>query len=289
MPSKARPRNTEDAIFSSVDLEGLQPDCEGPKLGPFVHRRAPMQFIQRLSNPEHDGQAHVFEINIARKVYALKIFKFYEDESDVEAFTRSEVEDVGLDVIHAHSDPFYNECRAYGRLLEFDLNGSIAVAAHGYMTIPAKKVHELGRRFQIDDWTKDAEEHSHQDLPPYRHVFRAIVKDFIPNDLPFTHKRVKQMLQHLMKMRERGIYPMDIKRSNYKGGLLVDLSAAMTRPHFFLDMCAESRYERLMNEDLCAFDDMIDEAKVKTWVRAYTEDYKKRLRPRNPARKLYPK
>lgn len=82
---------------------------------------------------------------------------------------------------------------------------------------------------------------------------------------------------------------MDIKINNYKAGLLVDLSSAMTRPHFFLDMCPEPRYERIMNEDLCAFDDMIEEAKVKTWVKAYTEGYKAKLRPRDPARKRYPK
>ncbi|KAL8654686.1 MAG: hypothetical protein Q9210_001353 [Variospora velana] len=283
-------RNEEDATFSSIDLNGLQPQCEGPKLPPFPNRKATLKVIRRLSDPEHNGEAHVFEVTIARKAYALKIFKFYNEEADVEAFSKPELEVIGSDTLRAHSDPFYNECRAYGRLMEWDLNGRIAVRAHGYTTVTAENVHQLGAIFRIEDLIQDAEEHKiNPNLPPYRCMFRAIVKDIIKDDVPLTHKRIKKMRRDLLQMREQGIYPLDIKRSNYRDGLLVDFSSAKTKPHFFLDMCAESRSERIVNEDLYAFDDMIKEANIKTWVKANLEEYKEKLRPRDLNRKKYPK
>lgn len=206
----------------------------------------------------------------------------------MDQLTESAVEAVGLDVVHAHTDPFYNECRAYGRLIESGLNGSVAVRAHGYTTIPAQDVHELGEEFQVAEWIQDAEEHQYNDLPSNRQLFRVIVKDLIRDDVRLTHKILNKMRRDLLRMRAQGVYPMDIKLSNYKAGLLVDLSSAMTRPHFFLDTCRESRYERLMKKDLYAFDAMIEKAKVKTWVKANTEDYKEKLRPRGRNMK-YPK
>ena len=37
----------------------------------------------------------------------------------------------------AQFDPFYSECRAYGRIQENGKNGSVAVCAHGFMSISA--------------------------------------------------------------------------------------------------------------------------------------------------------
>ena len=41
--------------------------------------------------------------------------------------------------------------------------------------------------------------------------------------------------------------------------------------------------------DYILFDDIIEEANIKTWVKANLEKYKKKLRPRDPNRKKYPK
>lgn len=195
-----------------------------------------------------------------------------------------------MDTLRAHSDPFYNECRAYGRLMESDLNGRVAVRAHGYTTVTEENVHQLAAIFRTEDLIQDSEEHEiNHNIPPYRRMFRAIVKDLIRDDVPLTHKIIKKMRHDLLQIREQGIYPLDIKRSNYRGGLLVDFSSARTEPHFFLESCAESQYESIMSTDLYKFDDMIEKAKVKTWVKANNEEYKRKLRPRDPNRKRYPK
>lgn len=51
------------------------------------------------------------------------------------------------DLLQAYMDPFYNECRAYGRLEEANLNGKVAVRCHGYMTFPAEYEEELVRGY----------------------------------------------------------------------------------------------------------------------------------------------
>lgn len=210
--------------------------------------------------------------------------------SDVDdILSGSDLETVGLDTLCDHSDPFFNECRAYGRLQESYLNGEIAVRAYGYTTIAAKEIHQLGKEFQVDDWKEDAEVHKYLDLPPERYLFRAIVKDFIRDDIQWTHKIIKRMKRDLLRIREQGIYPIDIRSRNYKGGLLVDFGLAMTTPHYYLDTCPDRQYDRVIEHDLYHFDLMIKEAGVKTWVTAYNQEYKKKLRPRDSTKVRYTK
>ncbi|KAL8895057.1 MAG: hypothetical protein Q9207_008314 [Kuettlingeria erythrocarpa] len=278
----------EDADLASVELKGLQPRCDGPQLHPFPRRKAKIEFVKRLSDPDHQGQAHVFQFNIGRKAYALKIFKFSDDKFDIKDLTGPDLDAIGLDLLHAYNDPFYNECRAFGKLVESKTNGRIAVRCHGYTTIPAEVVHQVGIKFQIDEWMEDAEEQKNYELPLHRQLFRAIVKDLIQVNVPLTCIRVKRMRRDLLRIREQGIYPMDIKASTYKSGML-DLGSAITEPNFFFGMCPWWQLERLMDEDLVAFDKMVEKAGVKTWVRAFTKRYLRRLRPRDAARKKYPK
>ncbi len=61
-----------------LEQEHLLPQCEGPKLGAFQDNLPSIEFIRLIS--EHDpndstggGQAHVFEVSILSKTYALKM------------------------------------------------------------------------------------------------------------------------------------------------------------------------------------------------------------------------
>ena len=66
---------------------------------------------------------------------------------------------VSDDLLKAHMDPFYNECRAYGRLRECRLDGKVAVRCHGYIAIPAQVEDQLEQEFEIDDWDRPGEEY----------------------------------------------------------------------------------------------------------------------------------
>lgn len=49
------------------------PQCEGPKLRPFDKSTATVKFKRLLSDPDSEGQAHVFEASIGATAYAIKV------------------------------------------------------------------------------------------------------------------------------------------------------------------------------------------------------------------------
>ncbi len=51
------------------------PQCEGPKLHPLKGRRYTIKFLRLLSDIESEGHAHVFEISMGFKKYALKVVR----------------------------------------------------------------------------------------------------------------------------------------------------------------------------------------------------------------------
>ena len=206
-------------------------------------------------------------------------FKFY-DSSEEEAYLDDEERNqIPVSLIRAHMDPFYNECRAYGKLVETGLNGKIAVYCYGYLTLPASTEAQIRREFNIVSW--DRAEEDFDRLPAQREPLRAIVKEFIKDDLPFSAKDVKKMLQHLKRLRRLNVHPMDMKAQNYRAGLLVDFSAAMTKPHYLFKILPPWRVKEMQDEDLNEFQDMIDEANVNTWVRAVpNKEYLQKLRRR---------
>lgn len=160
-------------------------------------------------------------------------------------------------------DPFYNECRAFGRIIESNQNGKIAVRCYGYLAIPAEREHELKQRFNVETWNRPDEEHASKRQP-----FRAIVKDLVLDTVPFTAKQVKKILGDLKRLRRLGIYPRDVQARNYVGGLLVDMSIAITEPHFLFNIRPKWHVSEVKLADLLSFDTMVEEENMVTWHRA---------------------
>ncbi|KAL9607372.1 MAG: hypothetical protein Q9167_007712 [Letrouitia subvulpina] len=282
MPPKKALQRAKATERLSFQLNGLQPPSDGPKLHPFSHRASAIHFVRLLSDPEGEGHSQVFEVTIASKVYALKIFNFYTDAQAMEGLEDSEMGDLDLDLdtFHFHSDPFYSECRAYGKLIETNLNGRVAVRCHGYTTITAKEVHQLAERFQIEEWQLDegiVEPIDSQDQP-----YRAVVKDLIRDDVKLTTRIANRMKRDLSAMQKHHIWPYDIKLDNYRAGLLIDLSTAITRPHYWLRVTkSRGQLDMLEFADLVNFDEMIEEANPNIIVRTLPDQRTlKKLRPR---------
>lgn len=246
------------------------PQSEGPKLHPFRDRKSVIKFVRLLSDVESEGHAHVFKVSIGPRSYALKMFRFYDDEEDRGGLIRGENDLVSTSLFHAHMDPFYNECRAYGRLIERGENGKIAARCYGHTTISAEREEELYRKYGVEDWGRLA-----GDGQP----IRAIVKEFIQDDNPLTHEVAKKILRDLRKMRKMGVYPMDVRARNYKAVLLVDMSIAMTTPHYLFKIRSRWQIEMLQGQDLAMFDSMISDEGVVPLVRALpNEEYCTKLR-----------
>ena len=168
-----------------------------------------------------------------------------------------EIEQTGIETIRFHTDPFYNECRAYGKLIENNVNGKIAVRCHGHMAIPAAREDELYRRFDVYEWDRE------EDDEP----FRAIVKDLVEVDQPLNEKNLIKMRKDLLKMHKLHVYPQDVREWNYGNGLLLDFSIAITYPHWVFEM-KEPWWLRVMrNTDLNMLQVLMLESGVKTWQR----------------------
>lgn len=177
-----------------------------------------------------------------------------------------ENEKVSDGTIRAHEDPFNNECRAYARLIENQANGVLAIRCYGYLTISAEREAELQERFKINSWSRDPED-ACQPISK-RLSLRAIVKELVLDDPPLTEKLLGKMKRDLLKIRRMGVYVMDIFPRNYKGGLLVDFSIAMTTPHYIFALKKRKQVERLQMKDLWMFQRMVDESGVRTWLRS---------------------
>lgn len=238
------------------------------------------------------------QVSIRSKTYALKVvriaissivrtladamsdqFKFYDDMTDRSFLSSAEKKVISVDLLRAHMDPFYSECRAYGRLIDGGVNGKVAVRCYGYLTLPAELEEQLRRDFNVELWNR-----SDYDKPASeREPFRAIVKDLIMEEVPWTEKVVKKMLRDLHRVRKLGVYVMDVQARNYRGGLLIDFSIAMTEPHYLFVIKPSHQVATNKRDDLLSFQEMIEEKGIVTWERAVRNwDYCEKLRPRAP-------
>lgn len=206
-------------------------------------------------------------------------FKFYDIEEDRAGLLDRENKLISDDLLHAHSDPFYNECRAYGRLEETKLNGKVAVYCHGYVTLSADKEEQLEREFGVREWDRPDEEY---DKPvSQRQPFRAIVKDLVLKDVRLSAKIADKMLTDLKRMRRTGVYPGDIVLRNYKAGLLIDFSTARTEPFYLFNLRPGRQTQIMKDTDLYMWERMRKENKLDTRKRAVRDErYCANLRPR---------
>lgn len=148
-----------------------------------------------------------------------------------------------------------------------NLNGKVAVKCHEYMMLSSKQEKHLEQRFGISGWYRPMEDYD--GLPENRPPLRAIVKDLVLEDTQWTPRVANKMLQDLRKIRKLEIYVMNIKPENYKGGLLVDFSIALTDPHVVFDIKPDFHVQGYKNQDLIAFDAMMRKQKVRTTIRAF--------------------
>ncbi|KAI0428308.1 kinetochore Sim4 complex subunit FTA2-domain-containing protein [Xylaria sp. FL1042] len=125
-------------------------------------------------------------------------------------------------IVRERLDPFFAECRAFGRLVKDGKDDGLAVRCYGCV-LSEEAEHRIEEGFGIRDWNRPTEDN--------KEPLRAIVKDYIRYvsfDKPKTHATMRRNLEQLNRM---GIYNMDIRRENYIGGRLFDFSTATMTPH----------------------------------------------------------
>ena len=168
--------------------------------------------------------------------------------------------DIPQELIIAHMDPFFAECRAYGCIEANGRNGDVAVRCHGFIGISTEREKELDKKFGIVGWERP--EKKDGQAQSTRAPLRAIVKELISDDIPFTRKMIRQMKADLLALRRMRVFVRDVQEDNYKGGKLVDFSVSWTDPHIMMSerYCNKKTIERDRDWELREFDNMIKQS-----------------------------
>ncbi|KAF2234844.1 hypothetical protein EV356DRAFT_576299 [Viridothelium virens] len=246
------------------------PRCDEPRLEQFPYDHK-IEFRKLLGQDREQGgviagHGYVFSVLIDSKPFALKMFKFYDTSDGRDPLTDDENRQVSDEIVEAHCDSFYAECRAYGRIKEKKCKRLLAVPCYGFLHVAAEEEERLYELFQVEDWNRQPDEHRQK--PSDRSPFRALVKQLVEDDPPLNPRR---MLAELRQLKKIGVHPMDVCMRNYKGGYLVDFSIAWTMPYFMTRFLSQRQLDSRLRRDLIDFDDLVKESGVRTKVRAATE------------------
>ncbi|KAH8742484.1 kinetochore Sim4 complex subunit FTA2-domain-containing protein [Diaporthe sp. PMI_573] len=269
--------------MSSAEL----PPCDGPKIQAFKHRFSPIYWAECIGGIGENGedigsQAYVFKVEIQLKTYALKVFKFFNPST--QSFVLGPIlgRQLDADELAFHTDPFFAECRAYGRIEEARAKEKrarqVAAQCYGFLILGASEVERL-KKNGFDLWPED--------LPPgheYRTMadgspVRALVKEYIEDDQDPDLRAMSWMLKDIRFLNRNGCLNRDIKRDNYRNGLLVDFGCAWTEPHCLIRLAGKERVENWKKADRVQFDTMARELGFGDAIHAIPNwEYRQKLR-----------
>ncbi|KAI1124134.1 kinetochore Sim4 complex subunit FTA2-domain-containing protein [Nemania abortiva] len=274
-------------LLSSPEL----PPCDGPKLRAFRYRNDSIEWLglvdDRPDPPDSSRQGYVFKVKIRSKVYALKVFKFFNPATYRPYVGRINGEPVSDDELAFHTDPFYAECRAYAHLQEARKKQGLKrrdfAECHGFLALNKEDAAYLEEDLGIDLW--DARPNDDYRRRAEGSPARAIVKDFIATDNVFDKKTLKRMRKGLKWINKHDVLVGDIQTHNYKGGLLVDFGLAWTKPHCRWATLSKHEKDDIHLRDLVQFQEMVDDLGFGDDIRAEPNfDYREKLRQRKRKR-----
>ena len=183
-----------------------------------------------------------------------------------------------------HTDPFYAECRAYGRVNDNKKKGSvtreIVVPCHGFLFLKDKDKALLRERGV--DFAEEQLDHALARRTVGTYQVRAIVKSLASRESGVSLDRLGGILRDIRLLNKLKVYNRDIRIENFKDGRLVDFGSSLTEPNCLLEAFdlkdkEEARDTRL--QDLVLFDNMVEEQEIATSVRAMPNvEYCQKLR-----------
>ncbi|EXK76883.1 hypothetical protein FOQG_18388 [Fusarium oxysporum f. sp. raphani 54005] len=258
------------------------PPCEGPKLNVFQHHKSRIQWLERLDNEDEDvtsSQGYVFRALIRGHEYAVKVirrsfhhdlpavwyqFKFFDPMSTEYFWGPSLGEDTPLDTAAYYTDPFYAECRAYGRIHEAIkqrvLKSDIAVPCHGFLFLRPNDQEAL-KNLDIDLGLEEIDlDYQKSTIGGLR--ARAIVKEIASSDSGVNSKSIRKILSKVTTLNKAGIYNMDIRIDNFRDGKIVDFGSSWTEPHALLDSLSQDAALESKIADRVMFDQMVEEEEI---------------------------
>ncbi|TGJ78959.1 hypothetical protein E0Z10_g9804 [Xylaria hypoxylon] len=259
------------------------PPGGGPQLKAFNRDSGDtIKWIKRLDPDREGNDGFVFQVEIGSKEYALKVFKF--SHPRLNRFYRDLILKNNLAIEEGmwYTDPFYAECRAYGRIQEgFEsrrVTEQTAVKCYGYLLLNKNEASWL-RRESIDLNHQLLDRELREALGGDIRV-RAIVKEFEKGPSKIHAGNIRRAWRSVYLINSLKLYNMDIKADNFIGHKLVDFGTSWTEPHKLLDYLEESGNfiaGSFRFKDKANFEDMIEEEEIPTRLRVLeTSEYQLR-------------
>lgn len=198
---------------------------------------------------------------------------------------------IDLDMIRWHADPFFAECRAYGRIKEVEARAKRSSKRIGAQCYGFIESSEHDRRLDSFVQSQGLDlDYPQSALKTRRdreaNPLRAIVKEFVEGEagVPRTKFGARTLLGKIKALNKIGVYNGDIPSANIKNGLLLDFGLARTEPHcIFHERLPPGEVDGMKHEDLVKFDEMIEEEGIRTKIVALPFrdfGYCQKLRPR---------
>ncbi|CAG9948838.1 unnamed protein product [Clonostachys rosea f. rosea IK726] len=237
------------------------PPCDGPKLNLFEHHDCEIEWIERIGWEEGMGppnEGYVFRVKINKVEYALKVFKFHNPIGTKWSWGMLIGYDVPLHTVTYYRDPFYNECRAYGRIRE-PLKGKrklsdVAVPCHGFLFLSDRDQQYLDDN-GYELWSSIIDP-SYQEKTIEGFRYRAIVKDLASSGPGVTGDNLGKVFNRTVAMNQHKIVNCDIRLDNFRDGKIVDFGNSFTSPHIIMDSLRAADIDFHRAWDRMMFDQM---------------------------------
>lgn len=173
-----------------------------------------------------------------------------------------------------HTDPFYRECRAYGKLAKS--SKKLAIPCLGYVLFKGRDRKEL--QDVLFDANVDLDEDclDHENDPwlanglPRPPPIRGIVKELASQDSGVDEAALKSILADIKAINKLKVYNRDIREDNFKDGKLVDFGSSWTEPHCYMQETRNLSFiaQETRLGDLVLFDNMVEDLGIETSMRA---------------------
>ncbi|KAI1739228.1 kinetochore Sim4 complex subunit FTA2-domain-containing protein [Xylaria scruposa] len=281
---RGRPPPKRNKIESPISPSSLYPP---PMIHPFKDQEPSIEWGERLDDIPGSGseiKSFVFKVKINSEPYVLKVFKFIDPQSQIWELPSRLREAYPLEKLMVYTDPFYAECRAYGRIKEAvdrgEIREKIAAKCHGYIflnSIDEKWLINHG----IDLGTKILDDQLRQIVGGAGKP-RAIVKDFEiagPDLDEQTPQQIRRSFRSIWQLNQLGIFNRDVRTENFRNGWLVDFDTSYTLPHAIYSTLSPFEAAATRGRDEVKFDEMLKEAGINLrFHRKKRYDFRSRLK-----------